>query len=579
MSFMKWILAIVFVADISQSAFADDVIAPVNERFAQANANESSDLQKHVLPLMGRLGCNGRACHGSFQGQGGFRLSLFGYDLKADYESLVSGDSPRVDIASPQDSLVLQKPTMQEEHEGGKRIDIDSWQYRLLLRWIETGGPPAPSGGSELQSLEVAPARLNFTRPGDSATLKVIAKWADGTCEDVTPLCRFRSNDEAIAVVDELGVVTAVHVGDTHVVVFYDNGVQPVEVITPVNDLTGAKYPKTPTPTKIDKLVVDKLRQLGIVPSDTCTDAEFLRRASLDINGTLPTPDEVSQFLADASPDKRSQKVDELLSRPTYAAWWTTRLCDYTGNNARQLNERPFSPQRASAQWYTWIYERVKDNLPYDDLAAGIILGISRTPDMTYDDYGLEMARIYQDDSCQEFAKFDTMPFYWMRRNNRKPEEQSQAFAHAFLGVRIQCAQCHKHPFDQWTKQNYEEFTAFFNRVRFGVSPDGKKRHAEIQAYLNAPDLPPLNLNRDAPKLIAEGMPLPCARCLFSRQIQHPKIGTERGRTRIQTNHPRSKTLAFSMGILSIFRIQLIHGNCLSIGSARMPSDILPDRL
>jgi len=253
-------------------------------------------------------------------------------------------------------------------------------------------------------------------------------------------------------------------------VAFYDNGVTPIPVMFPASNLIGANYPQVRTPTKVDEFVVAKLRKVGVVPSELCTDAEFLRRVSLDVAGTLPTPAEVMKFLADKAPDKRAKKIDELLDSPGYAAWWTTKLCDFTGNSARQIfsDGVPELNGEYSRQWWDWIYRRVERNEPYDKLAAGIILATSRSsPDQSYKDYALEMASYLRRDNRADFANRETMPHFWARKILQKPEDRALAFAHAFLGVRIECAQCHKHPFDQWTKADYVQFQAFFEPVRY----------------------------------------------------------------------------------------------------------------
>jgi hypothetical protein len=238
----------------------------------------------------------------------------------------------------------------------------------------------------------------------------------------------------------------------------------------PVSDLTGAKYPSVPTPTKVDELIVAKLRKAGIVPSEVCGDAEFLRRASLDVAGTLPTPGEVTAFLDDKSPEKRAKKIDELLGSTGYAAWWATRLCDFTGNSARQIFSEgvPDLNGEFARQWWNWICRRVTKNEPYDQLAAGIILAVSRSaPGQSYKDYAMEMVSYLRSERAADFAERATMPHFWARKNVQKPEDRALAFAHAFLGVRIECAQCHKHPFDQWTKADYVQFQQFFEPVRY----------------------------------------------------------------------------------------------------------------
>ncbi|HVW01167.1 MAG TPA: DUF1549 domain-containing protein, partial [Planctomycetaceae bacterium] len=428
-----------------------EVLPRAEQRLGGVEGTEVPDFQRHVLPLMGKLGCNGRACHGSFQGQGGFRLSLFGYDFKADHEALLGGEKPRVDLEDPEGSLMLEKPTMGIPHKGGKRMEVDGWEYRVLVRWIKAGGKGVADDAVRFDRLEVVPDRIVFKDKGEKASLRVIAHWADGTAEDVTGLTRFRTNDESIAEIDADGVVTQIGPGDTHVVAFYDNGVAPTQVLLPVSDSIGPKYPEVPTPTQIDKLVVDKLRTLGVVPSDLASDTEFLRRVSLDMTGTLPTPSEIEQFLADTSADKRSRKIDELLTRPAYAAWWATRLSDVTVNNPRDFPERTVANEQ-SRQWHAWIEKRIAENVPYDQIIAGIVLATSRRSGQSYEDYAEEMSSYFRKEGAPNFADRETMPHYWTRQTLRNNDERALGFAYSFLGLRLQCAQCHKHPFDQWTQ-------------------------------------------------------------------------------------------------------------------------------
>ncbi|MEO6809243.1 MAG: DUF1549 and DUF1553 domain-containing protein, partial [Isosphaeraceae bacterium] len=467
------------------SADADALVRPVSERFAVPEVKEVPDFQRHVLPLMGRLGCNGRACHGSFQGQGGFQLSLFGYDFKMDHDALLKKDSGRVDPEAADLSKVLQKPTLTIPHKGGKRMELDSWQYQVLFHWID-GGAKGVTEASHFERLEVTPAEIVFQREGETVPLHVIAHWADGTREDVTCITRFRTNNESIAEIDENGVVTSKGQGDTHVVAFYDNGVAATQVILPVSDRVGPTYPDVPTPTKIDELVVAKLRKLGIVPSELCTDEEFLRRVSLDLTGTLPTPKEVETFLADPSSNKRAAKVDELLERPTYAAWWATQLCDITGDSRRNFQGQVASEEMAR-HWYEWIERRVKENTPYDELVAGIVLGTSREPGQDFDDFIKQQSTYYRDKDPVDFATRDTMPYFWAKRNARKAEEKALNFSYTFLGVRLECAQCHKHPFDQWTQDDFNRFTAFFDGVRYGTPADARQRTKELTESFDLP--------------------------------------------------------------------------------------------
>lgn len=473
----KLLLTMGVVALLTTAANADDTLPQVSQRFADAQADETPDFQRHVVPLMGKLGCNGRACHGSFQGRGGFRLSLFGYDFKMDHEGLME----RIDTDDPEESYALHKPTLQEPHEGGKRMDIDSWEYRVFLNWIRGGAQPVADDAAKLERLEVTPAEVIFSHDGQQQQLRAIAVWSDGTREDVTCISRYQTNDDAICSVEPDGLVTAGETGDSHVVVFYDNAVVPVPVLRPVSGRTGDNYPLVDTSTEIDALVVAKLRNLGVVPSDVCDDAEFLRRVSLDITGTLPTADEVRQFLADDSSDKRTRKIDELLETPAYAARWTTSFCDWTGNNGQLNNVAPVRNRNQPSQdWYDWIYQRVANNVPYDDLMEGVVVATSRNEGEDYRAYCERMSNMYRDDAEGAYADGDSLTYFWARRNFRQPEERAIGFAYTFMGTRIQCAQCHKHPFDVWTQDDFTEFQSFFTRANFAQAAPPNRADREV---------------------------------------------------------------------------------------------------
>src|SRR5262245_44086006 len=179
-------------------AWSAEVIPAVAQRFAPGEVQEVPDFRRHLIPLLGRLGCNGRTCHGSFQGQGGFRLSLFGYDFQADHVALTGGDEPRANVKTPTESLMLYKPTHPDEHGGGERFKPGSWEQHLIRRWIEAGAHGVPEGDSATVKLEITPAEIVFASTGDQAALRVLAHWLDGSVEDVTPLCRYQTNDESI---------------------------------------------------------------------------------------------------------------------------------------------------------------------------------------------------------------------------------------------------------------------------------------------------------------------------------------------------------------------------------------------
>ena len=460
-------------------AVSDKVQESVVERFKDQAHAEDPDFQRHVAPLLGRLGCNGRSCHGSFQGQGGFQLSLFGYDFEADHKALLTDG--RVDIDTPSDSLILTKPTDEDNHEGGLRYEKGSWQFNLLSSWIKSGAA-TPKTIHKLDRLEVQPAEIRLADPAQKVELRAMAHWADGSVEDVTPLCRFHSNNDAIAQITEEGAVSTETVpGDTHVVVSYDSAVVPVPVIHPIKNLNSSLLAEFETLTPIDKLAAKKWEKLGIVPSPLSSDATFLRRVSIDIAGTLPTSAEIREFLASDDPDKRGKKIDSLLDSPAYAAWWTTFFCDMTENNTNQLRNISHDNNFASNQWYDWIHRRVEQNMPYDEMIAGIVTGINREPGESYLEYCQRMSSSCKGDD--DYSESESMPYYWMRREFQDRDSRAISFAHAFLGLRIQCAQCHKHPFDQWSQDDFVEFSKFFGGVslkNYNGAKDDKKDYGKI---------------------------------------------------------------------------------------------------
>ncbi|NNE00668.1 MAG: DUF1549 domain-containing protein [Pirellulaceae bacterium] len=433
--------------------------------------------------MLGRLGCNGRACHGSFQGRGGFQLSLFGYDFKSDHAALLEENSGRIDLDDIDESLMLAKPSDADMHEGGKRFDKGSWQHHVLRSWVSNGAKFDHEQPLKLQQLEIVPNEILFSDDGETVQLRAFAHWQDGTVEDVTEICRFSSNDDSIAAIDEKGHITAGDQGDTHVVVYYDVAVVPVPVIRPIGP---SQQTASQSDKPIDQLVQQKLDKLGVSPSELCTDAEFIRRVSLDITGILPSGERVREFLADNSPDKRKNLVDELLQSPGYAAWWATRFSDWTGNSEEQLNN--VLPVRGAAAriWHEWLRARLQKNVPYDQIIEGIVEAKSRNEGESYREYCQEMTEACKPGNEAKFADREGLPMFWARRNFAKPEERAIGFAYTFLGVRIECAQCHKHPFDQWSKDDFDQFAKLFAPMRYNQNLVAADAKAERQKMLDA---------------------------------------------------------------------------------------------
>jgi hypothetical protein len=435
------------------------------------------DFERHVMGLFGRMGCNSGSCHGSFQGKGGFRLSLFGYDPEKDYASLTRDVlGRRVDPVDPDRSLLLLKATGQVSHGGGRRFGRDSWQYRLFRQWIADGARRTRGSGA-VEAVTVTPAEYAFRGPGETGRLQVRARFADGTEEDITPFCEFRTNDDAIADVSPLGEVAARRPGDTAVVVSYRGQVLPVRVLVPREAPPGFRYPDVPTANFIDREVFAKLRRLNLVPSDLSGDAEFLRRVTIDTIGTLPSPDEVRAFLADTDPNKRARKIDELLADPLHAALWATKFCDITGNNTDQLEQPNDMKVKRSQMWHDWLRKRFAENMPYDEIVRAILCATSR--DGLSPEEWLKQVKAIDDEAAKgfetDYANRPTLDLFWRRQQQVPPEQWGEKTAAAFLGVRLECAQCHKHPFDRWTQADYRAYANIFGRVTFGTSPEAKQ--------------------------------------------------------------------------------------------------------
>ncbi|MGE3806544.1 MAG: DUF1549 and DUF1553 domain-containing protein, partial [Gemmataceae bacterium] len=434
------------------------------------------DFERHLMGLFGKLGCNAGSCHGSFQGKGGLRLSLFGYAPEKDFMALTrEAMGRRLNTVDAEQSLLLLKSAGLTEHGGGRRFGKDSWQYRMFRDWIAAGAARTPGSGA-VQSIAIEPAELAFGGVNESRALKVKATFANGDVEDITRFCEFRTNDDAIAEVDHEGNVSSKQAGDTAVVVSYRGNVLPVRALVPVAAPKGFAYPKIPEVNYVDQHVYSKLKRLNIVPSGQADDAEFLRRVYVDTIGSLPSPDEVRSFLASKDPSKRAKKIDELLAHPMHAALWATKFSDITGNNT-DLLEQP-SREKRSKMWHDWLRKRLEDNVPYDELVKGVLCATSRDgqdPEKWIDESN-ELEKQALDSFDTDYAKRQSLDLFWRRQQNNVPLEQwGEKTAAAFLGIRLECAQCHKHPFDRWTQHDYRAYANIFGQVSYGTSPEAKK--------------------------------------------------------------------------------------------------------
>jgi hypothetical protein len=404
-----------------------------------------------VAPIISHFGCNGSNCHGTLTGQSGFKLSLFGYDPDADYEAIVkASDGRRINKSEPEKSLLLRKPTFAVAHGGGFVMEPGSQEYQALKKWISEGTPKGTAGGPRLAALEVYPRDQRIlTRTDQTQRLVVVGRYSDGTEVDMTRKVRYISSNADVAAVSPEGIVKPVRDGEASIMV-RSLGAVGVARIGVVLRPPVARYPKFPRNNLIDDFVFGKLARLNIVPSKLCTDSEFIRRASLDLTGALPAPDEVQKFLADKAIDKRSRLVDDLLRRPAHADFWSMKWGDLLTNTPQFL-------YNGTAYFQAWIRDALAANVPYDRFARELITASGGT--------------------------YEALPsnFYSVMK---KPEEMATFTSQVFLGVSLECARCHDHPSENWRRDDFMGLAAFFSQVKFKGGPRNNERFLYIDPEL-----------------------------------------------------------------------------------------------
>jgi hypothetical protein len=438
---------------------------------------------RHVVAVLDRLGCNSGSCHGSFRGQNGFRLSLFAGEPTLDYE-FIAHDSlgRRVNFADPDRSLLLLKPTNQVPHVGGTRLKKDSPEYRLLRSWIAAGARYEPASEPGIVRIEVTPAESVIgTRTAAKLTVKAV--YADGVTADVTALSRFETLNEEVATVDRDGIVTAAQPGDTPILIRYAGQVEAIHVLVP-RSVVGSAASDYTSSSFVDDEINAKLKKLNVAPSPLCNDVEFLRRVSFDLIGTLPMPAEIRAFATDTKPYKRARKIDELLARPEYAAFWATKFSDWTGNDTRYL-ANPYRPKQ-SKQWHDWFRDKLARNVPYSDIVAGVLTATS-TEGQTLEQWQewatAEDGRLRGSDWNFEYGKRKTLDLLYIKAKNLDPDNLALQVSYAFLGVKLECAQCHKHPMDRWTQADFGSWASTWAYV--GVSKEFKHEALPLTAALS----------------------------------------------------------------------------------------------
>ena len=386
-----------------------------------------------VMPVFMKGGCNAGSCHGAARGKDGFRLSLFGYDPENDHRRLTTEFiGRRVNLAIPQESLMLEKPTGKVQHTGGQRFTEDSEMYQTLLRWLKASVPLDGTNVPRCTNLEIEPRQM-VLEGGATHRVTVKATYSDGSHRDVTTMALYLSNNDPSAKISQEGLVTADQRGEAFVMARYATFTVGSQVIVIPKGLQYA-WPGVPENNFIDTLVNAKLKKMRLLPSGLCDDATFLRRAHLDITGTLPAVEEVDKFLADADPKKRERVVDQLLTRKEFVELWVMKWAELL--QIRSVPNR--LSYKAALLYYDWLQDKFANNVPINQIVEELLTasgGTFKNPASNY----------YQHET-------DTL-------------KTAENLAQVFMGIRVQCAQCHNHPFDRWTMNDYYGFAAFFARI------------------------------------------------------------------------------------------------------------------
>ncbi|GAB4162735.1 MAG: DUF1549 domain-containing protein [Planctomycetaceae bacterium] len=415
--------------------------AKVHVTVKDTNTSKPLHFENDIIPILTKFSCNAGVCHGKAEGQNGFKLSVFGYDPVADRKSLLSDSrGRRVFPAIPEQSLLLRKASGTVPHGGGVRIRRGSREYRTLHNWIASGMPLGEATAPRIVKVRVEPKERSLVPEGQQQ-LRAIAVYSNGNTQDVTEHAKFFSNNEGLATVNDEGLVTAGSVpGDAAIMVNYMGQVDVFQALIP-RPGSPSKLPFPPIRNRIDTLVDRKLKKLKLAPSPICDDATFLRRVHLDLIGTLPTSEEARQFLADKSTGKRARLVETLMKRPEFADYWAMKWSDLLRVDRQALGHK------GAYVFYNWIRESISKNKPYDQFVRELITAEGHLRDA---------------------------PAGYFYKVVKKPGDVASTLSQVLLGVRIECAQCHHHPFDRWTQADYYGMTAYFTQVGFKSTSQGE---------------------------------------------------------------------------------------------------------
>ncbi|HYF36391.1 MAG TPA: DUF1549 domain-containing protein, partial [Prosthecobacter sp.] len=440
--------------------------------------------------------CNMGACHGAAAGQGGFRLSLRGFDDQGDWLSITrSAMGRRVTLEDPARSLLLLKATKTVPHKGDKRFEVNSAEYQALAAWVAGGAPGPKDNDARIVALEVAPSHL-VTKTGSAQQLKATAKFSDGRTEDVTKWAKFTATNASVATVSDAGLIKATGQGEGTVSAWYLSrlAITTVSVPSPA-PVNEAQFAQLKPRNFIDEQVLNKLRELNIPPSGRASDSEFLRRAFLDTIGVLPTADEARAFLADTSSDKRDRLIDSLLKRPEFVDYWSHRWSDLLLVNGDKL-----MPE-AMWSYYNWIRRHVAANTPWDAMVRDLLTATGST------------------------LEHGGGNFFVL---NDEPTKLAETVSVAFLGTSIACAKCHNHPMEKWTHDEYYAFANLFSRVRAKNGSQAEERvifsatDGELVQPMSGKPQPPRPLDVAVPVSMTSSQDrrLPLANWLTSKDNQ-----------------------------------------------------------
>ena len=408
----------------------DGAVASTQIQVTGAEAWRRANFTHDIIPVLTKYGCNGGGCHGKSEGQNGFKLSLLGFEPAEDYEHLVhEARGRRLFPAAPENSLLLLKGTGEMPHGGGARMERGTPDYLTLVRWMEQGMPAGQPDEPHPVRIAVFPSE-RLLAPETSQQLQVTAHYSDGSWRDITGIAQFESGARDMAEVSPAGVVTTAKLtGDAAVMVRYQEHVGVFRMTIPLGAPAG-EFP--PERNFIDTHVFAKLRTLGLPASPLSDDPTFLRRVTLDLAGRLPTAAEAAGFLADTSADKRTAAIDRLLATTDYAEY-------FAGKWASLLrNKREGAPAQVTYAFHGWLRDHLNRNTPYDQMVSELVSATG--------------------------SASSNPPAAWYRAVT-KPQDQMQDIAQVFAGQRLQCAQCHHHPYEKWSQQDYYGFMAFFSTI------------------------------------------------------------------------------------------------------------------